>query len=131
MGFVAALATLDYMKKKKTWKKVISSGKKIKKNWEKISKKYKLKIEISGIISIPQFKFNKNHNLLKTYFVKRMLEKGFLASNMIYVSIAHNNKILNKYFKAMDDVFKEISIIKDPKKEIKIEEAHQDFKRLN
>ena len=131
IGFVAALATLDYMKKNKTWKKITSIGRLVKNNWETISKKNQLEIEISGILSIPQFKFTKDHNLLKTYFVKRMLEKGFLASNIIYISIAHTNKILSKYFKAVDDVFREISIIKNPKKEIKIEEAHQDFKRLN
>ena len=37
-----------------------------------------------------------------------MLQNGFLAKNVIYVCTQHNNKILNKYFKIMDQIFSEI-----------------------
>ena len=37
-----------------------------------------------------------------------MLKKGFLATNVIYVSIAHNKKILKKYFKELDIIFEKI-----------------------
>ena len=60
-----------------------------------------------------------------------MLKKGYLASNIIYVSLAHKKKIIDLYLSNLDKVFKKISKIKNPKKEIKIETAHQDFKRLN
>ena len=60
-----------------------------------------------------------------------MLKKNYLASNVIYVSIAHTKKIIDLYLKDLDKVFQKISKIKNRKKEIKIEQAHQDFKRLN
>ena len=60
-----------------------------------------------------------------------MLKKNYLASNVIFVSIAHTKKIIDLYLKDLDKVFQKISKIKNPKKEIKIEQAHQDFKRLN
>ena len=60
-----------------------------------------------------------------------MLKKGYLATNVIYVSLAHKKKIIDLYLTKLDKVFKKISEMKNPKKEIKIEEAHQDFKRLN
>jgi hypothetical protein len=39
-----------------------------------------------------------------------MLEKNFLANNIIYSSISHTDKILEKYFENLDKIF---SIIKD------------------
>ena len=60
-----------------------------------------------------------------------MLKKNYLASNVVYVSIAHSKKVIDRYLKELDKVFYKISKFSDPIKEIKIEEAHQDFKRLN
>ena len=58
IGFVAALATINFMKKNKTWKLLISSGKYLNEKWKKLSQKYELPIKISGIESITQFNFN-------------------------------------------------------------------------
>ena len=41
LGYVAALSTLRYMKKYKSWKKLISFGQYINKQWMRISKKIK------------------------------------------------------------------------------------------
>ena len=60
-----------------------------------------------------------------------MLKRKYLASNVVYVSISHSKKIIDKYLKDLDEVLYKISKMKNPVKEIKIEEAHQDFKRLN
>ena len=60
-----------------------------------------------------------------------MLKKGYLATTVIYVSLAHKKKIIDLYLDNLDKVFKKISKMKNPKKEIKIKAAHQDFKRLN
>jgi hypothetical protein len=63
-----------------------------------------------------------------------MLKEGFLASTAIYLSYAHTDKIIKKYFKSLDEVFKKISIaVKNNtyKKLYKIKEAKQDFGRLN
>ena len=48
IGFVAALATINFMKNK-TWKFLISSGKYLNEKWKKLSQKYELPIKISGI----------------------------------------------------------------------------------
>ena len=39
-----------------------------------------------------------------------MLEKGFLASNGVYLSISHNKNILKKYEKILDKIFYDISL---------------------
>ena len=49
IGFVAAIATLKYMKKYKTWNKLILAGSYINKKWKKLSSKYDLPITISGV----------------------------------------------------------------------------------
>ena len=131
IGFVAGIETLKLMKEKKTWNSISKKGKLIKEGWSKVAKKNNLDIEIYGLNSIPQFKFKKNNNLLKTFITSEMLKKNYLASNVVYVSMSHTKKIINMYLNDLEKVFFKISKLKNPKKEIKIEEAHQDFKRLN
>ncbi len=133
-GPTAALATIDYMKKNKTWKIISKQGKKIKEIWKKISIKYDLKIDISGTDSIFSFNFiSKEQNFYKTFLTYKMLSQGFLASNSVIVSISHTDKILKKYEKAFDKTFKKISMLKN--KKIKrlnfIEETKKGFYRLN
>ena len=38
-----------------------------------------------------------------------MLKQNILASNVIYASIAHENKILEKYFDNLNKIFKKIT----------------------
>ncbi len=131
IGFVAAIETIKIMEEKKTWKTVKKLGKYIKKRWSQLSKKNNIKIDIFGIDAIPQFKFEKNHNLLKSYITDQMLKKNILATTMIYVSIAHKKKIIDKYMKELDAIFFKISKMKNINSEIKIDEAHSEIKRLN
>tara|TARA_A100001015_G_scaffold246589_1_gene283065 strand:+ start:2810 stop:4132 length:1323 start_codon:yes stop_codon:yes gene_type:complete len=133
-GPTAALATIDYMKKNKTWKIISKQGKKIKEIWKKISIKYDLKIDIYGTDSIFSFNFIcKEQNFYKTFLTYKMLSQGFLASNSVYVSISHTDEILKKYEKAFDKTFKKISMLKNKKikKLYFIEEAKKGFYRLN
>ena len=62
VGPTAALATLDRMKKIKSWVIITKKGKKIKEAWRKIFKKYNLKVEITGINALPAFKFLSNRH---------------------------------------------------------------------
>ena len=77
IGLVAALETIKIMRKEKTWKKIEEKGKYIKKKWKEIAKNHNLEIEIFGINSIPQFKFKKNNNILKTFNRSNVKKKYF------------------------------------------------------
>ena len=46
-----------------------------------------------------------------------MLKKSYLASNLVYLSTAHSEAIINNYFDILDEGFKIIS---------KVEKDHQD-----
>ena len=109
IGSVAALQTIKFMKKYKTWNKVIRTGTYIKQKWKLIAKKNKIKIKIYGLNSMPKFDFNDdNHMIYKTFLTQEFLKKGYLASNSIYVSTLHTKKILKKYFTNLDIFFSKI-----------------------
>ena len=60
----AGLATLNKMKKIRSWKKITATGRNIKKKWKLLSKKYGLKIEIKGIDPMPTFQFYSKKKLV-------------------------------------------------------------------
>jgi glutamate-1-semialdehyde 2,1-aminomutase len=120
IGFVAAIATLKYMKKYKTWNKLILAGSYINKKWKKLSSKYDLPITISGIDSITQFNFNLSRNEeYKTFITQEMLKKNILATNLVFTNIFHTKKIIDQYAHELDKIFNKIKVIEDSKKKIK------------
>ncbi len=134
IGSVAALATLDYMKKNKTWKFIHKNGEYIKKNWKQISKKQNIEINVTGISSLPNFNFKNNNLIYKTFFTQEMLKFGYLASNVIYLSYKHEKKIIDKYLEHFSIVFNKIQkydldFIKNQM--IKGEICQSEFRRLN
>lgn len=109
LGYIAAISTINIIKRKKTWNTINQTGLLIKKKWREISNKNNIDISIYGLNSIPKFKFNYRDNLLhKTYLTQEFLKAGILANTTIYVSISHSQKILNKYFIHLDKIFKKI-----------------------
>ena len=134
LGFVAANASINYMQKNKTYKKLISNGIYIKKKWSELALKYNLNINISGTETIPSFSFQSDYNLiLKTFISQEMLKYNYLASNLIYVSICHTKKIVDRYIFYLDKVFKKIQLFlnaKSKKNILKGPVCHTTFKRL-
>ena len=107
MGSVAGLATLNEMERVRSWEIITKTGKKIKKNWEKLAKSYNLKISVSGLDALCSFSFDSvNSNKYKTLVTQEMLKKKFLASNLVYVSITHDEKTVNDYFNRLDEIVK-------------------------
>jgi glutamate-1-semialdehyde 2,1-aminomutase len=133
IGSTAALSTINYMKKNKTYLYLRKQGKKIKSEWKKIAKETNVEIEISSLDTIPIFNFKNLNNLKKTYLTQEMLKKGFIASNIVYVSICHNDKILEKYFQNLKLIFKKISSLnkKDLSNQLNGRECFSPFSRLN
>jgi len=135
-GYVAALKTLEIMKKKRAWKQITSKGYYIRKRWSELSKKYNLKIDIIGIPAISIFKFkSKNSKKYITFITQEMLKNDFLANNMVYVSLAHSKEIINKYLGVLDKCFKLISDFeignKNIKNYLKSKIFEENFQRLN
>ena len=109
IGPTAGLATITEMERIKSWKIVLTQSKKIKNIWKKISKKYELELSYFGIPSLIGFNFKSSNNEFYKNFIKeQMLQYNFFASNRVYVSISHTDKILKKYEFYLSRVFKKI-----------------------
>ncbi len=130
IGFVAALSSIRQFQNSNIFKKVISNGKNIKKNWDKISKKYDVPIKIMGTDAIPSFQFDKNHLKNKTFLTQEMLKNNILATNIVFVNIFHDPIIIKRYFNLMDKIF---YIIKENKisKYFHSETSEKPINRLN
>lgn len=110
IGFVAANATLDRLKKDKINKKNKIIGKKIKQIWKNAAKKNKISITVGGIDTLPAFKFNySNQEVVSTFMTRLMLKYGFLANTAPAVTNVYTDKILEKYQYAINKVFYKIS----------------------
>jgi len=121
IGPTAGLATLNEMERIKSWKIISNIGKKIKNNLTKLSDDNKLDISIHGLDALPNYFFNKRNNKIYKFFItQEMLKKNFLAGLSIYCCIDHNNKILQRYFENLNDVFNLIKKNNTDKKILKL-----------
>lgn len=112
IGYAAAIATINYMKKNNVSKKLRSKGRKIKNIWISLGKENLLPILVRGIDSLPTFSFdNEKSDEIITYFTQEMLKEGFLAHGQCYLMISHTDEYIKKYKIACSKVFKKISKI--------------------
>ena len=85
--------------------------------------------------ALPTFSINsKNWLKYKSFITLRMLENSILASNIIFVSVSHSNRVLKKYFKVLDKIFKEIKNFEKNKNIYQLNKvplSQTTFKRLN
>jgi len=129
IGSVAAKATMEKYVKNKVHKKIISSGNDVKNIWKNSSEQYGLNISISGLPSLPSFEFdNADNSLIMSYFSARLLDFGILGFRQFKPSFSHKTTHLNRYKKAVDIVFEEISLEKH--QNAKIEPQLAFFQRL-
>jgi len=134
IGPVAAIATIKKLKQKNVPAHIDLIGKKIGEGWRRLAKKHALNINVSGPNALINFSFNySNAQEIKTYFVQEMLEQGYLASTIVYISYSHKFKHLKKYLESVDKVFYKIKIFLDEgsiRTKLKGSIAQKGFKRL-
>ena len=119
VGPSAALETLKIMEKNKSWNEITMIGKNIKEQIRNIASLHKLDLQIEGIDAIPNFYFNSNNNMkYKTLITQEMLKKKILASNLIFCSTSHKDKVLKKYFNILESIFSKISKVEKGQKDI-------------
>jgi len=134
IGPVAAIATIRKMLKYRVQEHLIDCGKKIQQGWKETAMKNDLDIHVGSMFPMSHFDFPVKQLILKTLFTQEMLSRGFLATNSFYASYAHKDEHINKYLKAVDEVFGLIanSITEgDPLKYLKGPVCQSGFKRLS
>jgi glutamate-1-semialdehyde 2,1-aminomutase len=135
IGPSAGLKTLEVMEKVQSWEVITKTGLEIQGRWQRLASQNDLDIDLFGIPALSGFSFKSDNSLAyKTYITQEMLNKGFLASNCVYVSTEHTPEILNSYFDALEPIFltiKECEVGRDIMSLLKGPVCHASFKRLN
>jgi glutamate-1-semialdehyde 2,1-aminomutase len=110
VGPVAALATIHKYQRCRVEKHLISIGRLVQEGWKSTAGLHGLTVGISGIPPLGHFTFDyPNDQAIRTLFTQEMLSRGFLATNAFYASYAHQEGHVNRYMKAVDEVFGLIS----------------------
>ncbi len=135
VGPTAALKTLEVMEREKSWEKITQIGFNVMTGWESLAKASGLNIKITGLPAIASFGFDGPNALAyKTLISQEMLNKGYLASNLIFTSLAHSEDKVQRYLDALRPIF---STIRDCEDGLEIGSllkgpiCHSGFKRLN
>lgn len=135
IGPSAAIKTLEVMEREQSWEKISAAGESIKLKWSELASLYNIDITTSGLKALPSFSFNSKNNLAyKTLVTQEMLKRGYLASNLIYVSIVHTPEVVEKYFDVLDSIFKKIKECEEGLNILDMLEGpicHSGFSRLN
>ena len=98
------------MQKEKSWEYITHYGKKVINIWKKLASNYNLKIKISGLPALASFTIVSGNFLkYKTLITQQMLNKNYLASNVLYASIFHDQKLLDNYAEHLEGIFAIIS----------------------
>jgi glutamate-1-semialdehyde 2,1-aminomutase len=135
IGSTAALKTLEVMERERSWERITATGTGIMARWQKLGEAHGLKVNVSGLPAICAFGFDSPNALAyKTLITQEMLAKGYLASNLIFSSLAHTPEIVDGYFEALDPIFaliKQCEEGRDVMSLLKGPVCHAGFKRLN
>ncbi len=134
IGPMAALATIRKHQLHNVAGHLVATGKRIQSGWQSAAERYGLRISITGIPPLAHFDFNYgNGQAIRTLFTQEMLDKGFLATNAFYASLAHQDNHVESYFKAVDETFALVARAIEENKVGKLLRgpiAHSGFRRL-
>lgn len=135
IGPTAALKTLEVMGREKTWEEITNKGLYVSGRLKEIANKLNLDINVFGLPSMLSFTFNHKDSLLyKTYLTQEFLKENILATNSIYLSVAHSKEILDLYLFKIEKIFetiKECEMGRDITSLLDGPVCHSGFKRLN
>ncbi len=114
VGTAAALAVLKKMKDLNIQQEVWEKGLEFQQVLKGMANSYPLcNIEIGGMPSSPTISFQsaENAQAVKTLYIRKMLEKGFLVSSIFYLMYAHKETHISKLAEALQVTFSEIENI--------------------
>ena len=136
IGFVAALKTIEIIRRERVWKHLIRIGTKIGDGWEKLAKKHNLMLHVTDFKPLITMKleYGNLNSAIATLFTQEMLKRGYLAALSVYVSYSHGDSNVNRYLENVDEVFRYIAeAITTDTVEERLETKIRDegFKRLN
>lgn len=136
IGPTAAIATLTRMKEIKSWEILAENSNYIREKLDILFKSFDIQAKFSGLVPLISFQFDHpDFQAIKTYLTQEMLQKGYLASNLIVVSTLHTQAETDKYLDALRPIIRVISDVVHGDRSIyeilKYPVSHTGFQRLN
>lgn len=134
IGPVAALTAIKEMQRRNLPTHLSHVGTRIETLWKECAQRVGINISTFGIKPLIHFSFKGNNGQLeRTVFTKLMLDRGVLASSVVYASLAHSDELIDEYERVAREVFSLIPF--DSLEKLKAilpgEIAHTGFARLN
>ena len=135
-GPVAGVETLKLMEKLKSWNNINKKGEKVQKKWKEFGIKNNLKIDVQGLPALASFSIVSDDWIkYKTFITQEMLKQKILATNALFMSVKHSDKIINNYLEILEEIFQKISLFE--KGDLRIDDylevpvCQTGFQRLN
>ena len=114
IGTAAALATLEKVDQLNITDRIWHKGETFQASLQDIAAGHPAcQLNISGMPATPTLSFELDENSLavKTLYIRKMLDRGFLTSTSLYLMHAHKEKHLNKFLDSFDRVLDEMEQI--------------------
>lgn len=107
VGFVAALKTIEILRRGRGWEHLQRIGEKIGKGWEALGEKHAVRLKTTDFKPLVTMKLDYGDDNLRvtTLFTQEMLDRGYLAAGSVYVSLAHTDGVVDDYLAAADGAF--------------------------
>jgi glutamate-1-semialdehyde 2,1-aminomutase len=110
IGPTAALATIKKFRDSNVSEHLMRMGQKIQDGWCELAERHGIEIHIGGIAPLAHFTImHEKAMTMKALFIKLMLKKGFLASNLFYAMYTHQDQHIESYLEAADEAFQTIA----------------------
>lgn len=110
LGPVAALATIRKHRALKVHEHLARIGSQVQAGWREAAERRGLRLATDGLPALSHFNLRDDQGLqLTSLFVRRMLERGYLASDQFKPSLAHSMSVTAFYLQQVDTVFAELA----------------------
>ncbi|MDD4622540.1 MAG: aminotransferase class III-fold pyridoxal phosphate-dependent enzyme [Kiritimatiellae bacterium] len=110
-GPAAALATIEKFIRVDAAPHLLALSGRVWAIWEAAAAKHGLTIRIGGFKPLIHFNFADDHAVRISYFTQEMLQRGFLACALFYPMYAHTFDQVERYGRAVDEVFAQLAAL--------------------
>ncbi len=110
IGPAAALAAIRKHRRERVADHIAHAGDKVREGWRRAAHHAGVPLRTKGLPCLPEFHIDlPGGRVLATLFVKRMLERGYLAFFQFKPSWAHRDEHLDRYLVDVGEVFEELA----------------------
>jgi glutamate-1-semialdehyde 2,1-aminomutase len=106
LGPTAALACIEKMRRVQVWDHVAAAGARVQEGWLAAATRAGLDIAVEGFYALSHFSLNykAERQAIRTLLTQLMLDRGYLATDTFYPSLAHIPAVIDAYLETFGEV---------------------------